>query len=345
MRRELALLHKQESQISSDIEHVKKSLDTVLVAIGQLVELKPGTTSTQEAKKTISSSASSEEKATGKRSSPRAYHEVAKDLLKKLEDGKEVNSDEVIRSVREVANSTNVSCKKEATKKANSSITNSTKVSSKQDAANKVQTARSTTSKASNAVAAISKKAKVQAVVQAQQSVLENLFQHLKGNIVSLNKEESSSKEVSQKQITRLEERLKEEEAKMTKKDLSKLEHEELINQTRTDKVELQFWTDERNLGHQMWHTNLKLQHGLMSRVRSVISACKEAVTKGHVDSQLIKQIQAQALPKAFLQMQSTVEQKTQQYYAHVVSVTDWTTWIAAQSKELKKENMDLQLQ
>lgn len=265
MRMELALVHKQESQIYSDIEKVKTSLETALVEISQLVEHPSAnsTNTTHETKKTIVSKAHSE-----------------------------------------------------ITQKVHAGISNST-------------AATPATNKSSKVVAAVGKTAKVQAVIQAQQTILENLFQHLKGNIVNLNKEESSSKDESQKQIKRLEARLNEEETKLARKDISKFEHEDLVNRTRTDKVELQFWTHERSLGHSMWHTNLKMQHGLMSRVKSVIDVCKEAVLKGRVDPGLIKKLQKQAVPTAFVQMRSAIEEKTQQYYTHVLSATDWATWMS----------------
>jgi len=209
----------------------------------------------------------------------------------------------------------------EATKKVNASGNNSTKVSPKDENAKKV-------------VAVVGKKAKVRAVVQAQQTILENLFKHLKSNIVNLNKEESSSKTEAAKQIKRLEARLKKDETELARKDLSKFEHEELVNRTRTDKFELQYWNRDRSLGHQMWHTNLKMEHSLMNRVHTVISACKEAVAKGGVDPKLLKKLQGQALPKAFIEMQSTIKHKSQQYYAHVLTAR----WMEVQSEASESE-------
>jgi len=260
MKREMALMRKEESQIYSDIDKVREALETTLAEVGQLVENQAArsTNFIQDAKNNISSAAPSKEK---------------------------------------------------ATEKVNASIANSTK-------------------------SATSNSSKVKAVLQAQQTILENLFKHLKGSIVNISNKESSSNEVSEKQIKQLQEQLKADEANMAKNlTLSKYENAALVNKTKSDKAELQFWTHERNFGHQMFHANLKTQHDLMNRVESVIDVCKEAVTKGRVDQGLLKKIATQALPKAFLEMEKSVDQSTQQYYSEVIPADDWTAWMASKKK------------
>jgi len=209
--------------------------------------------------------------------------------------------------------------KEQASKKVNASFTNSSQIISKEKA---------TTS--ANVVAASSHKAKVKQVAQKQESILETLFKHLKSNIVNLNKQESSAKEVAAKSIQRLQARLKKDKEELQKKGLSSFEHDRLVNKTRTDTFELQYWTRDRSLGHSMFHTNLKMQHTLMSRVHDVIAVCKEAASKGHVDPGLMRKLQSQALPKAFIQMRSTLNHKAQQYYAHVLTAR----WMVAEEPE-----------
>jgi len=174
--------------------------------------------------------------------------------------------------------------------------------------------------------------ARVRQVAQAQQSILETLFKHLKSNIVNLNKQEGSSKEVAAKNIQRLQARLKADKAGLQKKDLSQFEHDRLVNRTRTDTFELQYWTRDRSLGHQMFHTNLKLEHGLMSRVHQVIAACKDAALKGHMDPEMLKKLQGQSVPKAFVEMQSSLAHQAQKYYAHVLTAR----WMDAEEPELQ---------
>jgi len=208
---------------------------------------------------------------------------------------------------------------------------NSSKVPSTEKAGKKGDAIEPTMNKSSKVVAALdSKKARVQKVAQTQEAVLENLFKHLKSNIVNLNKEEGSAKEVAAKSMQRLQKRLKAEQAELQKKGLSSFEHDRLVNRTRTDTFELQYWTRDRSLGHQMFHTNLKMQHGLMSRVHEVIAACKEAALKGHLDPAMMKKLQAQSTPKAFIEMRSNLNHKAQQYYAHVLTAR----WMVAEESE-----------
>eukprot|EP00746_Dinoflagellata_sp_MGD_P163807 gnl/MRDRNA2_/MRDRNA2_92042_c1_seq1.p1 gnl/MRDRNA2_/MRDRNA2_92042_c1~~gnl/MRDRNA2_/MRDRNA2_92042_c1_seq1.p1 ORF type:complete len:340 (+),score=76.80 gnl/MRDRNA2_/MRDRNA2_92042_c1_seq1:94-1113(+) len=175
-----------------------------------------------------------------------------------------------------------------------------------------------------------SRKARVRQVAQAQQTILENLFKHLKSNIVNLNKQEGSSKEVASKNIQRLQARMKADKAELQKKGLSQFEHDRLVNRTRTDTFELQYWTRDRSLGHQMFHTNLKLEHGLMARVHEVIAACKDAASKGHMDPAMLKKLQGETVPKAFVEMRSNLKRQAQKYYAHVLTAR----WMAAEEPE-----------
>lgn len=160
----------------------------------------------------------------------------------------------------------------------------------------------------------------VKAKVKAEQSVLEKLFKHLKSNVVKLNKQDSERKKVSEEAVQRLQARLKKDKAESERKDASAFEHELAVNRTRTDEVELRYWTQDRSLGHQMFHDNLKVTHGLMGRVKSVIDACKEAAAKGHVDADLLKKVKAQSLQRAFVQMHDDLEYRSQVSYHEVLT-------------------------
>lgn len=241
--------------------------------------------------------------------------------------------------------------RKEPVNMTNRNTTNSSKVDSKQHTVNSEEhaTPKMSTKNApmkqnapkagvntsSNFMAPVgstaqSKEKRVRAVAHEQQSILENLFKHLKGNIVNLNKQEQQSKDVAAKNIQRLQARLKADKAELNKTGLSQFEHDRLVNRTRTDTFELQYWTRDRSLGHQMFHTNLKMEHGLMSRVHQVIAACKDAALKGHMDPEMMKKLKSEAIPKAFVQMKSTLEHRAQQYYAHVLTAR----WMAATESE-----------
>merc|ERR1719310_231273 len=137
--------------------------------------------------------------------------------------------------------------------------------------------------------------------LQGEQSILENLFKHLKNNIANFNKEEKKGKVDSERTIQKLQARLKDEKAKLQNKGLNAFEHELLVNKTRMDEIELKYRLSDRDLGHQMFHTNLKLTHGLMARVKNVLAAYSDAFAKGHVDQEVMNKVAKEASPKAFV--------------------------------------------
>jgi len=44
---------------------------------------------------------------------------------------------------------------------------------------------------------------------------------------------------------------------------------------------------------HSMFHANLKMTHGLMSRVKTVIEAYKEVLAKGHISAKMAEDARA----------------------------------------------------
>jgi len=278
---ELGRLQKQTNQMYSDINEVQKSLEMALLQLGQWVEHQLGNAS----------------------NSTKVH--PTEEAQKKVHDSS--------------TNSTNVPPKAEANKEAHAISTNSTKATPKVEANTKVvQPAKTAANKAPKVVAAVGTKHHVSKAVKSEETVLEKLFKHLKSNIANFNKDEVNSKQVALRQIQRYTTQIKKEKAELQQKGISKFTHELLVNRTRTDTFELQYWSRDRSLGHQMFHSNLKMTHGLMSRVQTVISACKDAIAKGHVDKALWKKVQEQALPHEFIQMRANVKHRAQQYYAHV---------------------------
>lgn len=239
---------------------------------------------------------------------------------------KQVHANAINSSVvpQKPANSTAV----HSTEKVNASSSNVSQVLSKKGAnqpgAQPVAVVGTNSTKAHP----VTRAAHVRKVVNEQKTLLENLFKHLKSNIVNLNKQENTAKATTEAAIKRLQERMKKDKAELQKPNLSKFEHDRLVNRTRTDTFELQYWTRDRSLGHSMFHTNLKMQHGLMSRVKSVIAACKDAALKGRIDPAIVKKLKATALPTAFVEMRVNLKRKAQQYYAHVLTAR----WMGATS-------------
>lgn len=172
--------------------------------------------------------------------------------------------------------------------------------------------------------AALNKTAKAFAVkkfqkqVKDEKSVLENLFKHLKANIANFNKQESKDKVKNDKMKEKLEARLKKDEEALAMKNISAFEKERLTNATRLEKHELEYWSRDRDLEHHMFHSNLKMTHGLMSRVKSVIEAYKEAETTGKISPELMKKVHLAAPAQAFIEMRHDLKERAQLYRVHL---------------------------
>lgn len=153
-----------------------------------------------------------------------------------------------------------------------------------------------------------------------QEGKLQDLFKHLKVNIASFNKRESDSRHSSQKMVEKLKKRLAEDQARLKEKNITAFEHEMLTNRTRTEEHEIKYWSRGRELQHNMFHSNLKLTHGLMSRVKMVMDAYQDVLAKGALDPKVAQALHSTSmmLPKAFLQKQQKLERKLQKYGKHV---------------------------
>lgn len=164
------------------------------------------------------------------------------------------------------------------------------------------------TSKAVNSTSSMPKfSANVTANLKFQQNKLDALFKHLKLNIASFNKREADQKKDGQEYAERLKVRLDKDRKRLQDASLSAFDHEMLVNRTRMEENELKFWTHGRELQHDMFHSNLKLTHGLMSRVKTVMEAYKQMLTNGKVDPNLTKSLK-DALPKAFIQKENRIK-------------------------------------
>jgi len=137
--------------------------------------------------------------------------------------------------------------------------------------------------------------------LKTEQDALQKLFTHLKSNIASINKNEDSNKAHVKEVIERLQKRYQQDKDRLNSTNLSSFEHERLVNRTRSEEAELKYWSRSRELQHGMFHANLKMSHGLMSRVKQVMEAYKDVLTKGKLDpkvAQALKSVSA-SLPKA----------------------------------------------
>jgi len=164
--------------------------------------------------------------------------------------------------------------------------------------------------------------ANVSSTLKLQQGKLGDLFSHLKSNIAEFNKREADQKKDSSVFAERLKKRLVEDKRRLNDPNstLSDFDHEMLVNRTRTEEHELKFWTTGRSLQHDMFHSNLKLTHGLMSRVKTIMDAYKQVMTTGKLDPKLTQVLHETSakLPKALLQKDERVKKDERKIVKHL---------------------------
>jgi hypothetical protein len=158
------------------------------------------------------------------------------------------------------------------------------------------------------------------AALGAQEVKLGELFAHLKANIGDFNKREADQKKDSGAYAQRLRERLAKEKKELENPKLSDFDREMLVNRTRTEEHELKFWTQGRELQHDMFHSNLKLTHGLMSRVKTVMEAYKQVLATGKLDNKLTQVLHetSASLPKALIQTEQRVQTDVRKLEKHL---------------------------
>jgi len=156
--------------------------------------------------------------------------------------------------------------------------------------------------------------------LSTQKLKLGDLFSHLKANIANFNKREAEQKKDTQAYADRLRKRLEQDKKKLANPNLSDFDHEMLVNRTRTEEHELKFWTRGRELQHDMFHSNLKLTHGLMARVKTVMDAYKQVLATGKLDPKLTKVLHetSASLPKALLQKEQRVKRDVNKLNKHL---------------------------
>jgi len=161
---------------------------------------------------------------------------------------------------------------------------------------------------------------KLQSTLKTQQGKLGDLFSHLKANIANFNKREAEEKKDSQVYVERLKKRLKEDKKRLEDPKLSAFDREMLVNRTRTEEHEVKFWERGRELQHGMFHSNLKLTHGMMSRVKTVMEAYKQVMATGKLDpklSQVLHETSA-SMPKALIQKEQVVKNDVRKLNKHL---------------------------
>lgn len=155
-----------------------------------------------------------------------------------------------------------------------------------------------------------------------QRDSLKSLFTHLKANIAKFNKEQANSKADHDKVMKQLEKRFEQDSEKLKNPKLSAFEHERLTNLTRAEDGEIKYWRKGRQLQQTMFHANLKITHGLMSRSKAVMDAYEQALTTGHLDKKSTEQLKGAlaSLPKAFIVVKRVLKREGMSLKRHIAA-------------------------
>jgi len=136
--------------------------------------------------------------------------------------------------------------------------------------------------------------------LKQESDALSNLFAHLKSNIANSNKAQKDSKKTYASEAADVQRRLDRDRKKLQQKNLSKFDQGFITNRTLAEERELNYWNRQRDLNHGMFHNTLKMTHGLMSRVKTVMEAYKDVMKNGRLDPKLAEQLHvvSAAIPK-----------------------------------------------
>lgn len=129
--------------------------------------------------------------------------------------------------------------------------------------------------------------------LKQESDALGKLFAHLKANIANSNKAQAVSKKDYAHEADIVQQRLDRDRKRLQQKNLSEFERPFLVNRTREEERELKYWTRQRDLNHGMFHNTLKMTHGLMSRVKTVMEAYQDVMKNGRIDPKLAEKLHA----------------------------------------------------
>lgn len=142
--------------------------------------------------------------------------------------------------------------------------------------------------------------------LKEQEDLLKNLFAHLKSSVTHSNKNEKENKDENAKLVKSQEEKIKADHEKLKNPKLSAHDRERLVNRTQADERTLTYFKRGRDLQHSMFHSNLKIAHGLMSRVKNVLEIYTESLAKGQIDAKAraLLKTSMESVPRALLETQ-----------------------------------------
>lgn len=129
--------------------------------------------------------------------------------------------------------------------------------------------------------------------LRAQRSNLRNLLSKMKRDISRFNKNEADDQDSSDSHIKKIQKRLEQDKARLADPKLRPFMRELLQNRTKEEQRDIDFWSHGRKLQKRMYHSNIKITHGLMSRVKGVLQVFDQALVNGKISEEAAQQLKS----------------------------------------------------
>lgn len=132
-----------------------------------------------------------------------------------------------------------------------------------------------------------------QKTLKAQRTNLRNLLSKMKTDISRFNKNEADDQDTSSSHIEKIQKRLEQDKARLADPKLRPFMRELLQNRTKEEQRDIDFWSHGRKLQKRMFHSNIKITHGLMSRVKGVLQVFDGALVNGTISEEAAQQLKS----------------------------------------------------
>eukprot|EP00930_Biecheleria_cincta_P042761 TRINITY_DN29421_c0_g1_i1.p1 TRINITY_DN29421_c0_g1~~TRINITY_DN29421_c0_g1_i1.p1 ORF type:complete len:303 (+),score=86.71 TRINITY_DN29421_c0_g1_i1:64-972(+) len=129
--------------------------------------------------------------------------------------------------------------------------------------------------------------------LRAQRTNLRNLLGKMKTDISRFNKDEADDQNNAASHIAKMQKRLEQDKARLADPKLRPFMRELLQNRTKEEQRDIDFWSHGRKLQKRMFHSNIKVTHGLMSRVKGVLQVFDQALENGKISEEAAQRLKS----------------------------------------------------
>lgn len=93
--------------------------------------------------------------------------------------------------------------------------------------------------------------------------------------------------------VEEVQKRLEHDKARLTDPKLRPFMRRLLENRTKEEQRDIDFWLHSRTLQKRMFQANVKMSHGLMSRVKGVMQVFDQAIDNGTISEEAAQQLKS----------------------------------------------------